>query len=239
MLLLGAVALFEPVNGYQIRRELKSWQVDEWANINPGSIYHALNSLATQGHLVRHDLIDGGRSVTVYEITDQGRAEMAGLVAEALESVDIYSGSAFFAAFAMMTLLERPVAIGHLSFRLEAVEKQIRELDEIVSTNPSAAPPHAVAGMRLLVDKLRAERSWLIETLDDVRSGRFDFVGETTSWTPRDDDPGWQMDADRKRYRSLLGRPDTPPQPMNDDARYLINPADRERYRALIRRRRH
>src|SRR6478609_1325186 len=39
MLLLGAVQLFEPVNGYQIRRELVSWRVDEWAHINPGSIY--------------------------------------------------------------------------------------------------------------------------------------------------------------------------------------------------------
>ena len=36
MLLLGAVALFEPVNGYQIRRELLSWQVDRWAHTNPG-----------------------------------------------------------------------------------------------------------------------------------------------------------------------------------------------------------
>jgi hypothetical protein len=32
MLLLGAVALFEPVNGYQIRRELLSWHVDRWAH---------------------------------------------------------------------------------------------------------------------------------------------------------------------------------------------------------------
>ena len=36
MLLLGAVQLFEPVNGYQIRRELVSWRVDEWAHIKPG-----------------------------------------------------------------------------------------------------------------------------------------------------------------------------------------------------------
>ncbi|MET1059968.1 MAG: hypothetical protein ABWX84_10235 [Nocardioides sp.] len=36
MLLLGAVALFEPVNGYQIRRELVSWQIDRWAHVTPG-----------------------------------------------------------------------------------------------------------------------------------------------------------------------------------------------------------
>ena len=65
MLLLGAVAMFEPVNGYQIRRELMSWQVDQWANINPGSIYHALTSLTEKGHLTRHDLVDNGRTVAV------------------------------------------------------------------------------------------------------------------------------------------------------------------------------
>jgi DNA-binding PadR family transcriptional regulator len=59
LLLLGAVALFEPVNGYQIRRELLSWQVVRRANTNPGSIYHGLSSLSSQGHLVRHDLVDG------------------------------------------------------------------------------------------------------------------------------------------------------------------------------------
>ena len=42
MLLLRAVAMLEPVNGYQIRRELVSWRVDEWANLGPGSIYSGL-----------------------------------------------------------------------------------------------------------------------------------------------------------------------------------------------------
>jgi hypothetical protein len=32
LLLLGPVAIFEPVNGYQIRRELMSWGVESWAN---------------------------------------------------------------------------------------------------------------------------------------------------------------------------------------------------------------
>ena len=36
LLVLGAVSLSEPVNGYQIRRELMSWEVNRWAHINPG-----------------------------------------------------------------------------------------------------------------------------------------------------------------------------------------------------------
>ena len=38
LLLLGGVLLFEPVNGYQPRRELLSWQVEDWAHIGRGSI---------------------------------------------------------------------------------------------------------------------------------------------------------------------------------------------------------
>ena len=46
LLLLGTVMIFEPVNGYQLRRELLSWQVEEWAHVNPGSIYSGLATLA-------------------------------------------------------------------------------------------------------------------------------------------------------------------------------------------------
>jgi len=83
MLLLGAVAMFEPVNGYQIRRELVSWQVDRWAHVNPGSIYNGLGTLTRQGLLARTDVVDGTREVAVYEITDAGRAELESMAVAA------------------------------------------------------------------------------------------------------------------------------------------------------------
>jgi DNA-binding PadR family transcriptional regulator len=30
------------VHGYDVRRMLLSWRADQWASVNPGSIYHAL-----------------------------------------------------------------------------------------------------------------------------------------------------------------------------------------------------
>ena len=44
LLVLGAVRIFQPAHGYLVRRELLSWRVEEWANVQPGSIYHALRS---------------------------------------------------------------------------------------------------------------------------------------------------------------------------------------------------
>ena len=81
------MAIFEPVNGYQIRRELVSWGVEAWANIKPGSIYNGLATLAQRGELVRHDLRDGSREVAVYELSDEGRAEFTRLFEEAITEV--------------------------------------------------------------------------------------------------------------------------------------------------------
>jgi DNA-binding PadR family transcriptional regulator len=204
MLLLGAVALFEPVNGYQIRRELMSWQVDQWANINPGSIYHALTSLTEKGHLTRHDLVDNGRTVAVYEMSASGRAELERLVTRSLQAVDVYNGVSFYAAFSLAPLLERPAVIQQLSVRLQALERTDKELDAAIRANTHMAPPHTGAALRLQLDKLRSERAWLVEVLDDVRSGKLFFAGDAPGWAPAEDDPGWQMDADRKRYREML-----------------------------------
>jgi DNA-binding PadR family transcriptional regulator len=51
LLVLGAVRIFQPTHGYFVRRELASWQVEEWAHLNPGSVYNALRGLTKEGLL--------------------------------------------------------------------------------------------------------------------------------------------------------------------------------------------
>lgn len=203
MLLLGAVALFEPVNGYQIRRELLSWQVDRWAHTNPGSIYHGLSALANLGQLVRHDIVDGGREVAVYELTDSGRTELERLMVDALETVNPYERSAFTVAFSMLPLLDRDRVLRSLTRRRVELEQTVAEF---AAAKPGVAPPHATRGMLLWLDLAVAELAWLRETIEEIRAGRLAFAMDDWGWTPPDDDPGWQMSTDRERYRALLGR---------------------------------
>ena len=203
MLLLGAVALFEPVNGYQIRRELLSWQVDQWAHVNPGSIYHGLASLTAQGHLVRHDLTDGGREVAVYELTDAGRAELDTLMVAALETVNPYERTAFNVAFSMLPLLDAERTVRSLTRRRVELERTVAEFAE---AKTGVAPPHATRTMLLWLDLAVAELAWLRETIQDLRAGTLSTSYDDGSWAPPADDPGWQMNADREKYRALLGR---------------------------------
>ncbi len=205
MLLLGAVQLFEPVNGYQIRRELVSWRVDEWAHINPGSIYSGLETLARAGHLARHSLVEGSRTVTVYTTTPDGRAEFQRLFAEGVRVHDRGSARGFTTAMSLQPLVTRPVFLGLLEERLRGVDALITEWEALAAAPDGTLPPHLPPLIGLWQAQAHTERAWLVETIAAVRGGSGAFAGEAFEWTPPADDPGWAMQADRDRYRQALG----------------------------------
>ena len=68
MLVLGVVRTFQPVHGYDVRRELVSWHAEEWAQVAPGSIYNALKSLTRDGllEMVGTDQVGGRPERTTY-----------------------------------------------------------------------------------------------------------------------------------------------------------------------------
>ena len=206
MLLLGAVQLFEPVNGYQIRRELVSWRVDEWAHINPGSIYSGLETLARGGHLERHALVDGTRTVSVYTTTDAGRAEFQRLFGDAVRTHDRGSARGFTTALSLQPLVSRQVFLGLLRERLVAVDAALAEARSLGSSAAAEQlPPHLPSLIGLWAAQGETERAWLVELIATVEGGGGSFLGEPTPWAPPADDPGWAMQDDRERYRLALG----------------------------------
>ncbi|MFW0797710.1 PadR family transcriptional regulator [Gordonia sp. CPCC 205515] len=205
LLLLGAVGIFEPVNGYQIRRELLSWQVDRWAHVNPGSIYHGLTRLATDGLLRRHDLPDGARDVAVYELTDVGRAELDRLIETAILTVDIFDRRDLHAAFGLLPIPGDARAAEWLTARHASLTEIVADFPAATdpATNP-AVPPHALRSSELWAAEARAELEWLTTVLADLAAGRLRFTPSPEVWTPPSDDPGRQMVADRARYRTMI-----------------------------------
>ncbi len=208
MLLLGAVQLFEPVNGYQIRRELVSWRVDEWAHINPGSIYSGLETLARAGHLGRHSLAEGNRSVTVYTTTVEGRAEFQRLFAEAVRVHDRGSARGFTTALSLAPLVAREVFLALLEERLVAVDAVLAEGEALAAAPADALPPHLPPLIGLWQAQAHTEREWLVGMITSLETDGSWYAGETAGWAPPPDDPGWAMQADRERYRQALGIPD-------------------------------
>lgn len=203
LLLLGSVMIFEPVNGYQIRRELLSWNVQEWAHVNPGSIYSGLATLTARGELERHDLLDGTRPVAVYTTTPAGREAFGRMWREAVETVDLLSPLGFHTAIALMALVPRDEVAGALAARLSALDAgALRQVETQGSAEHS--PPHVRAMADLWMGLAQTEREWIVTTLRRVRAGELDLLGDEPSWAPRADDPGWEMARDRSRYLQMI-----------------------------------
>ncbi|MGL4177570.1 MAG: PadR family transcriptional regulator [Dermatophilaceae bacterium] len=203
LLLLGAVLLFEPVNGYQVRRELLSWRVEDWAHVNPGSIYSGLATLTRQGNLRRHDLVDGGRAVAVYTSTDDGRAEFARLWGRAVEDVRLLDPLPFQTAMTLLPLVERERALGHLRARQRNGVAARRERDA-EKVEADALPSHAAALAELWRATDAEEAAWLDRLVIRIERGDLEFAGEPMRWQAPAGDPGWQMVRDQERYRELL-----------------------------------
>jgi DNA-binding PadR family transcriptional regulator len=205
LLLLGAVMLFEPVNGYQLRRELLSWQVEDWAHVNPGSIYSGLATLARQGNLERHDLVDGTREVAVYTSTAVGRREFERLWRVAVQTPDLLSPLPFHTGMALMPLMSRTAVREALQTRLANLDANLRA--QLAREMPvEAVPPHVLALADLWMGMGQTEREWLVTLIARVDRGDFALRGEPMDWQAPADDPGWQMASDRKRYAELISR---------------------------------
>jgi len=174
LLILGLVRWVQPVHGYDVRRELLSWHADEWANVAPGSIYHALKKLAEEGLLreVATEQVGARPARTKYEMTEVGEREFQALLRDYWwqyrEPVD-----PFLAAFGFLPALPRREAVaalrnrartlrGKAEFTRTAIEKGGFDGDE---------PPHVLEMFRLMLARAEVEAQWCDRVADRVEAG--------------------------------------------------------------------
>jgi DNA-binding PadR family transcriptional regulator len=87
LFVLGSLARGGPMHGHQIRREAQIDRTELWANVNPGSLYGALHRMEAEGVIraLRTEQEGNRPARTIYEITQEGRAEMMAQRDEALQ----------------------------------------------------------------------------------------------------------------------------------------------------------
>jgi len=125
LLVLGVVRMYGKAHGYQVRRELLTWSADKWGNVQPGSIYHALKKMNSEGLLEQVDVEPGksGPDRTAYRLTDEGEQEYQVLLAKALSDPEL-DHPEVSAAISLMTTLPRQRVITLLKHRLLHLEAE-------------------------------------------------------------------------------------------------------------------
>src|SRR3954466_5448804 len=122
LLVLGAIRIMQPVHGYEVRRELISWRLEESANVKPGSIYGAIRTLEKDELIAVHAREGGDKRPerTTYVLTQEGEKEFQLLLRESWWTV-ISPVEPLIPALCLMQLLPRDELARALQARVNAL----------------------------------------------------------------------------------------------------------------------
>lgn len=182
MVVLGAVHQFQPVHGYFLRRELMSWHVDEWANVQPGSIYNALRSLEKDGYVAEGATEAEGKrpAKTTYTITPEGEVEFLRLFRSALWEVEPFDTEPVMSIVSFMHVLSRQEVIAALEHRITTIDAIVLEntynIDDTAKS--STTPAYVREIFELASARLRAEQAWARALKGRLLDGEYVFSGE-------------------------------------------------------------
>jgi DNA-binding PadR family transcriptional regulator len=86
---LGTLVRHGPQHGHQIRREAEVTHVGEWGGVSVGALYRELRLMEGEGLVteIRTERVGRRPHRTVYDITDEGRLELAILRERAITGV--------------------------------------------------------------------------------------------------------------------------------------------------------
>jgi DNA-binding PadR family transcriptional regulator len=183
LLVLGCVRMHGSAHGYQVRRELLTWSADKWANVAPGSIYHALKKMAAEKLLevVSTEPWPGGPDRTAYRLTEEGEAEFQLMLGKYLaESDDSAQGSyRFAAAVTFLTALPRARAVSLLRHRLTQLSGQHASARNLLDTSADwGQPEHVFELYRLWLISIEAQEEWLRELVVRLENGSYTMADD-------------------------------------------------------------
>ncbi|NUT47386.1 MAG: PadR family transcriptional regulator [Saccharothrix sp.] len=179
LMLLGLVRWLQPVHGYELLRELTSWGVEEWAKVKPGSIYHGLKKLTTDGCLevVATEQVDNRPARTSYKITAKGEAEFQEtLRAKLWELAPVQDP--FFIAWSFVPVLGRREAAAMLRNRAAMLRDVIAKQEVLLDlsspedfTRESFLPMHVKRALELGLEAMKLSVRWCEETAVEAENG--------------------------------------------------------------------
>lgn len=182
LVVLGAVRQFQPVHGYFLRRELLTWHVNEWANIQPGSIYNALRSLKKDGYVAEQGTESEGNRPerTTYSITPEGEVEFLRILRRVLWTVETFDMAPVMALTSFMYVLSRQEVIDALRHRVSEIDAKIvsntYNIEDVQRS--SSTPAYVREFFELSTSRLRGEQQWANELRERLEAGEYSFADD-------------------------------------------------------------
>jgi DNA-binding PadR family transcriptional regulator len=158
---------------YEMQRLIRERHKDEFLDLKPGSLYHAIKRLQAAGQIEAVETTREGRRPerTVYRITEAGDRESFRWL-RALLASPAADGTPFFAALSFIGHLTPADAAEQLTLRAGLLAGRVAELDASIRT----VGPRIGRLFLLEAEYARAvgqaELAWVRGLIDDLNAGR-------------------------------------------------------------------
>ena len=172
LLVLGVLRAKEPAHGYEIRQELESWGAQSWANVAPGSVYHALTQMAREGLVEPVETAEPskGPARNAYAVTKTGEREFQRLLREYLwkekPTIDPLQP-----ALAFLDAVPREELLAALRRRASSARASAEALRFVNEAPGHDLPAHFAESHRLGAYHAEAEARWAEEAAEKVERG--------------------------------------------------------------------
>jgi DNA-binding PadR family transcriptional regulator len=186
LLVLGVIRIRQPVHGYEVRRELLTWRLEETTNVKPGSIYSAIRTLERDGCIAVHsrESEDSRPERTSYVLTAQGETEFQLLLRQYWWNV-VQPAEPLIPALSMMLFLPREELLAALQSRATKLSAHIRAVAFIRETIQDGAtgadgeiPEHVREILDFLTARARGELEWSRSLVRRLKAGSYRFSDE-------------------------------------------------------------
>jgi DNA-binding PadR family transcriptional regulator len=164
LFILGTLAATGPLHGHQIRQQAQADRTEIWTDIKVGSVYGALKRLASESLVreVRTEKVGNRPERTIYEITPEGRRNLAALRHAALREHDRHYDP-FDLALAQSQDLPEEDLEQIVAHRLAALQVQVASLRH----HAQIADPYVNEAERMVlqhqIERASAEVRWHAE----------------------------------------------------------------------------
>jgi DNA-binding PadR family transcriptional regulator len=125
LMILGMLA-HESMHGYDISKSLQQMRADAWADVLPGSIYHALKQMSREALVeIVSTEHTGNRARAIYGITDTGRRAYLQMLREAWTALPRPFPTGLYVAITFVKDLPPAEAAALIDSLSEAVQREI------------------------------------------------------------------------------------------------------------------
>jgi DNA-binding PadR family transcriptional regulator len=165
---------------YELQRLIRQRHKDDFLDLKPGSLYHAIERLQRDGLIDPVETSREGRRPerTTYRLTEQGEREVLDWLREMIAR-PIHESSQFLAAVSYLAQLTPEDARDQLSERTGRLEMGLVSLGAVLQNLQQRLPRVIILRAEYARAMMQAELAWVRSLLEDIRGGRLTWDMES------------------------------------------------------------